>query len=186
MNKATLGLIALLGIAAVGAFAQAEDAVPAGTFGINASVSDYSNSIGGFYYVTPTFIVAPEVYFYKTNTTYSSVTTEYPDTYFSLGSGFYYELTPFDALSFDIGPAVSFANEKYTSTSTNAEYTYSRFTLRGDCIAKVKLTRNVSIFSTFGVYLYSNSTNNTTSSTETKKTGFALQSAVLGVAYYFR
>ena len=189
MNKLLLAA-ALAALIAVGAFAQSANQPTVGTFGLTASVSNSDNIVGGLYYATPNVIVAPYLGFWNQTTTSktSSASADAPSSWFEIGTGVYYELTPFGDLSFDLGPALTYWSETSKASSTADTYNTTYFSFDANVLVKVQVTKNLAVFSQFGGFWNTRDNKDTTvtSNTETVVGTIGLQTVSLGVAYYFR
>ena len=187
MNKLLLVFVAALMTS--GAFAQTGDKPTAGTFGLTAEVSYGSHSVGAVYYATPNLVIAPSLGFESTTEKVktSTTSTDYPDSTPLIGAGLYYEIAPFEGLSFDLGPFLSYSNRTWKQSSGDT-WTLSTLTLDANLIVKVQLTKNVAVFSTFGGYYQTTDQKDTTDSSanEYMYSYFGIQTGSLGITYYLR
>jgi hypothetical protein len=178
----------LLLIAASAAGAQGATTPHSGDLGVGASVSSSSNTALVFYHMTDSLMLAAQGGLFHNNyaDTSAGTTANFPGTWWDIGLGIYYVVQPFEQLSLQVGPSVEFATEKYKNdgNTDNLQFTYWQAQLNLRVLAMI--TKNLGVFTTFGVYYYSNDNKNTTSSVETLKTGFGTQSLSLGVAFYFK
>ncbi|MGA2641196.1 MAG: hypothetical protein ABSG21_09875 [Spirochaetia bacterium] len=181
-----LGLLIFIATAALSA--QGTLIPKSGDIGIAASVSSTANTALLFIHVYDSLVIAPQVGFYHYNyaDTSAGVTTNYPGTWWDVGVGIYYVVLPFESLSVQIGPSAEFASESYQNngSSDNYQWTYLAVNLNFRVLAMI--TKNLGVFTNFGAYYYSADTNDTTTSVDSTKTGFGIQSISLGVAYYFK
>lgn len=170
-------------------FASAQSLAPsANELGIGAAVSSSNNTFQVFYHVSKSLVLAPLVGFYSRNyaDTAGGVTTNYPGTWWEAGLGVYYVVPLFPRLNVQIGPAFQYASEKYKANGNpdNQQFTYWNAAVNLQVVAAV--TKNLSVFTSFGGYYYSQNTQDTTTSTSTLQTGYGLDTPALGVIYYFK
>ena len=181
-------LCLLVLIAAAGVGAQDATTPRSGDFGIGASVSSSENTALVFYHITDSLMLAPQVGLFHFNyaDTAGGTTTDFPDTWWDIGLGFYYVVRPFEHLCLQVGPSVEFASESGTSHTTGNDFQFTYWTAALNLRALAMITKNLGVFTTFGAYFYSQDNKDKTASTESVKTGFGILSLSLGVAYYFK
>lgn len=92
----------------------------------------------------------------------------------------------FESLSAQVGPSFQFASEGCKNDGGTDKYQFTCWTVQLNLRVLAMITKNLGVFTTFGVYYYSNDTNNTTTDSDTLRTGLGIQSLSLGVAYYFK
>src|SRR5271157_1493273 len=181
-----LGLLVLTATMAVGA--QGTSMPKRGDFGIGASVSFSADTALLFYHLSDSFMLAPQVGFYHYNyaDTSAGTTTNYPGTWWDVGVGLYYVVLPFESLSLQFGPSVEFASEAYQNNLSTDNYQFTYWAVNLNLRVLAMITKNLGLFTNFGIYYYSQDNNDTTTSVDTAQTGFGFQSVSLGVAYYFK
>jgi len=178
----------LILVLAASVSAQGAPTPKSGDLGLGASVSTTANTALVFYHLSDSLMLAPQVGFFYRNfaDTSGGVTTDYPGTWFDVGLGLYWVLRPFESLSFQVGPSLEIASESYQNegSTDNLQFTYWTLNLNARVLAMI--TKNLGVFTTFGVYYYSQDTKDTTTAVDSTKTGLGVQSLSLGVAYYFK
>ena|SRR5271157_210656 len=174
-----LGLLILFAIAAVGA--QGTSIPKSGDIGIAASVSTTANTALLFIHMNDSFVIAPQVGFYHYNyaDTAAGSTTNYPGTWWDFGVGVYYVVLPFESLSVHIGPSFEFSSESYQNNGSSDNYQWTYWAVNLNFRVLAMITKNLGVFTNFGAYYYSAETNDTTTSVDSTKTGFGIQSISL-------
>ncbi len=182
--KKLLVLGCLMIVLGVSVSAQGAITPKSGDVGLGASVSAGANTALLFYHLSDTLMIAPEVGFFYRNfaDTSGGVTTNYPGTWIDGGLGLYWVLKPFDSLSLQIGPSFEVSSESYQNEGSTDKLQFTYWTVNLNARVLAMITKNLGVFTTFGVYYYSQDTNDTTSSVESVKTGLGVQSLSLGVA----
>jgi hypothetical protein len=189
MKRTVIFLIALL-IAGTEILCQQNEVLSKGDFGLFASFDGSSSTIGCIFHITNELSIFPEIGISKTSEDYTSATSAliYPSTWFSIGSGLYYNLYSKNNFYIDFGPKISQQFNEYKSTSNNNTYKYSYFRVDLNIIVKAMITNNIGVTSSFGGYFYNQNTKDLTVVSNYEKTisRFGTQSLDIGICLYIK
>jgi len=185
-KMAVLSAFVLWGLA--GVVAQGGIIPGKGDFGLGFDIGNNHNYIDAYYNITENIVLVPRIGFYSYNyaDTASGTTTNYPGTWWDGGLGVYYAVKLFDSLSIQVGPSAEYSSEKYENNGNTNQYQYTYWSITANGRLLAMLTKNIGVQALAGVYFYSNDTNNTTTSIDTLKTGYGVQSLSLGGVIYLK
>jgi hypothetical protein len=159
-----------------------------GDIGVGASVSTSTSTILGYYHLSDTLILAPQIGIHYQNfaAKSGSTTTDYPGTWVDIGCGLYWTVLPFEAVSLQVGPALEIAYRGYTDTTDGDDKTFTYWALNLNARVVAMISKNFGFFTTFGAYYSSADTEDKTTSTGIVQTDVGIESVSLGVVYYFK
>jgi len=173
--------------------AQAQDLKKLGTgdFGLSASISSSTDTVGFAWHLASRVVLMPEVGFYTWNhavtATTGSSTTNYSGYWIHGALSIYFEANPFGNLYLDIGPQVYYSIQpSYRVDGSTDNYTWSDMGAQVNVSPKLLLTNNLAVFTVLGFQYYFNDKKDTTTGYEYAASGFALVNPNLGIIYYFR